>query len=128
MSSLRASTCGSTRFRSSGGWWCEAGAVTAPSRSPAYVAVEIVTAALFVLVAVRYDQTDWLIVVPLILVVALVALSTIDLYVYRLPDRLVFPSFALSLVAMGVLAVLELDRPEALGRAVAPQSGTASCC
>ena len=91
--------------------------------TPAYLAVEIVTAALFVLVAVRYDQTDWLIVVPLILVVALVALSTIDLYVYRLPDRLVFPSFALSLVAMGVLAVLELDRPEALGRAVAAAIG-----
>lgn len=91
--------------------------------TPAYVVVELVTAALFVLVALRYDQTDWLIVVPLILVVALVALSTIDFYVYRLPDRIVFPALAVSLVVMAVLAVVDVERPEALVRAVAAAIG-----
>ncbi len=91
--------------------------------TPAYPAVEVVTAALFVLVAFRYDQTDWLIVVPLVLVVALVALSTIDLYVYRLPDRLVFPSLLLSLVLMVVLALVDLERPEVIGRALGAAVG-----
>ncbi|MEM9466272.1 MAG: prepilin peptidase [Actinomycetota bacterium] len=91
--------------------------------TPAYVAVEVVTAALFVLVAFRYDQTDWLIVVPLVLVVALVALSTIDFYVYRLPDRIVFPAFGVSLVVMALLAFVEVDRPVALGRAVVAALG-----
>ena len=86
--------------------------------TPAYVAVEVVTAMLFVLVAVRYDRTDWLILAPLVLVVALVALSTIDFYVYRLPDRIVFPSLGVSLVLMAVLAFTEVDRPAALWRAV----------
>ena len=85
--------------------------------TPAYVAVELVTATLFVLVAVRYDRTDWLILVPLVLVVALVALSTIDFYVYRLPDRIVFPALALSFVMMAVLAVTEVGRPAALWHA-----------
>jgi leader peptidase (prepilin peptidase)/N-methyltransferase len=85
--------------------------------TPAYPAVEVVTAALFALVALRYDQTEWLILVPLVLVVALVALSTIDFYVYRLPDRIVFPALAISFVFMAVLAVVEVDRPSALVRA-----------
>ncbi|MEM9201873.1 MAG: prepilin peptidase [Actinomycetota bacterium] len=82
--------------------------------TPAYPAVELVTMALFVFVAYRYHQTDWLIIVPLILVVALVSLSTIDLYVYRLPNRLVFASLGLSLVAMAVLAVADLRDPAVL--------------
>lgn len=107
------------------GWLLRRGRCRHCDRSitPAYVAVEVVTAALFVLVAARYDQTDWLIVVPLVLVVALVALSTIDFYVYRLPDRIVFPAFGLSLVVMGVLAVVDLQRPEVLLRAVGAAIG-----
>ncbi|MEO0491791.1 MAG: prepilin peptidase [Actinomycetota bacterium] len=79
-----------------------------------YPIVEVATAVLFVWVAFRYDQTDFLIAVPLILVVAGAALSATDLYAYRLPNRLVFPAFWLSLIAMAVLSILELERPDAL--------------
>jgi prepilin signal peptidase PulO-like enzyme (type II secretory pathway) len=64
-----------------------------------------------------------LVVIPLILVVAGVALSVTDLTAYRLPDRLVFPTFWLSLVAMTVLSILELERPEALLGAVGSAAG-----
>lgn len=74
-----------------------------------YPIVEVATALLFVWVAFRYDQTDWLIIVPLILVVAGVALAATDLYTYRLPNRIVFPAFWASLIAMVVLALVELD-------------------
>ena len=70
---------------------------------------EAMTAVLFVWVVLRYDQAGTLVVIPLILVVAGVALSVTDLTAYRLPDRLVFPTFWLSLVAMAVLSILELD-------------------
>ncbi len=84
---------------------------------------EAVTAVLFVWVVLRYDQADTLVVIPLILVVAGVALSVTDLTAYRLPDRLVFPTFWLSLVAMTVLSILELERPEALLGAVGSAAG-----
>lgn len=73
------------------------------------------TAALFVLVAIEYGL-DAQALPPAILVVALVALSTIDMYVYRLPDRLVFPTLAVSAAAMVVVAVV-IDRTGALPRA-----------
>jgi leader peptidase (prepilin peptidase)/N-methyltransferase len=84
---------------------------------------EVVTAVLFVWVVLRYDQGDTLVVIPLVLVVAGVALSVTDLTAYRLPDRLVFPTFWLSLVAMAVLSILELERPEALFGAVGSAVG-----
>ena len=84
---------------------------------------EAVTAVLFVWVVLRYDQAGTLVVIPLILVVAGVALSVTDLTAYRLPDRLVFPTFWLSLVAMTVLSILELERPEALLGAVGSAVG-----
>lgn len=87
----------------------------------AYPIVELVTASLFVLVAVEYG-IDWLALPPLVLVVALVALSTIDIEVYRLPNRLVFPAVAVSAVVMSAIAVA-IDRPEVLPRAAAGAAG-----
>lgn len=80
-----------------------------------YPVVETVTMLGWVVVAARYGW-DWAVLPPLVLVTALVALSAIDYYTYRLPDRLVFPSLAVSALAMAV-AALGLDRPSALGRA-----------
>lgn len=87
------------------------------------VTIGDLTAVLFVWVVLRYDQGDTLVVIPLILVVAGVALSATDLTAYRLPDRLVFPTFWLSLVTMAVLSTLELERPEVLLGAVGSAVG-----
>ena len=46
---------------------------------------EAVTAVLFVWVVLRYDQGDALVVIPLVLVIAGVALSVTDLTAYRCP-------------------------------------------
>lgn len=84
--------------------------------TPAYPVVELVTAAAFVLVAARFGA-EWVVIPPLVLVAALVALSTVDLYVYRLPDRITFPAIGLSLVAM-VGVSLAVDLPGAIPRAL----------
>lgn len=89
--------------------------------TPAYPVVEVLTAALFVAVAARFGA-EWVLVPPLILVTALMALSVIDLYLYRLPDRIVFPAVGLSAVAM-LFVALAIDRPGALGRAAAGAAG-----
>ncbi len=65
-----------------------------------YPAVESATAALSVAVAWRFGW-DWWLFPPLVLAVALMALSLVDLYSYRLPDRLV-----LSALGMSVLTIL----------------------
>ena len=83
----------------------------------AYPLVELATAGLFVAAAARYGL-EWEVLPPLVLVVALVALSMIDMYVYRLPDRLVFPSLGISALAI-VIAAFGIDRPSAVGRAAA---------
>lgn len=60
-----------------------------------WLAVELLTAALFAVFAGRYG--DQLVVVPLlVLVAALVAVSVIDLQLLRIPDRVTFPALALS--------------------------------
>jgi len=82
----------------------------------AYPVVEAVTAALFVLVTVRFGA-EWVVIPPLVLVVAIVALSVIDLYVYRLPDLITFPAIAVSAVVI-VVAALAIDRPVAIGRSL----------
>ncbi len=85
------------------------------SVTAAYPLVELATAGLFVAAAARYG-VEWELLPPLVLIVALVSLSMIDMYVYRLPDRLVFPSLGLSALAI-VVAALGIDRPSAIGRA-----------
>ncbi|MDG2026261.1 MAG: A24 family peptidase [Acidimicrobiales bacterium] len=67
---------------------------------------------LWVAVAARFGW-DWRLLPPLILVTALMALSVIDMYVYRLPDRLVFPALGLSSVAV-VVAAFGIDHLEAI--------------
>lgn len=68
----------------------------------------IVTAILWLAVVLRFDW-GWRLAPPLVLVVALVSLSVVDFYSYRLPDRLVFPSLALSLLVMCVAEVADGD-------------------
>ena len=70
---------------------------------PARIALVAVTAAAFAAVAAVFE-VSWAMVVPLILFPALVALSAIDLYRYRLPDPVIFTTFGVSLVAMAAVA------------------------
>lgn len=64
---------------------------------------EVATGALFGLAAWRYD--DWRLIAMLILMAASVALSAVDLAQYRLPNDILFPSFA---AVAGVVFVGEL--------------------
>lgn len=89
--------------------------------TPAYPFVEVATAALWVAVALRFGW-EWVALPPLVLVTALMALSVVDLYVYRLPDRITFPAIGISIVVM-VVAAFGIDRPSALGRAAAGMGG-----
>ena len=68
-----------------------------------------VVSALWVAVALRFGW-DWRVLPPLVLAVALVALSLVDLHSYRLPDRLVFSALGVSVAAMlaGAVATGEL--------------------
>jgi Flp pilus assembly protein protease CpaA len=79
--------------------------------TPAYPAVEIVTAALFVAAVLRFDWS-WVLVPFLLLFAMLVAVSVVDLYDYRIPDRIVFPTLALSIPLVVVISFVE-DLPEA---------------
>lgn len=66
------------------------------SLPPRWLLVELVTAALFGVVAWRFG--DDLAVVPLLVLAAsLVAVSVIDLQLLRIPDRVTFPTLAVSL-------------------------------
>jgi len=84
--------------------------------TPAYPAVEIVTAVLFVVVAARFGAS-WVVIPPLVLVTSIMALSVIDLYIYRLPDLITFPAIGISLISM-VIVAFAIDRPIAIGRAL----------
>ena len=82
----------------------------------AYPAVEVVTAALFVAFGWRYGLQPATFSL-LILVSALVALSTVDLYRYRLPDRILFPSLGLAVASIVVVSIVE-GVPELIPRAL----------
>jgi len=84
--------------------------------TPAYPIVELLTMGLWVGAAANWGW-DWRLLPPLVLITAAVALSTIDMYVYRLPDRLVFPSLGLSLVVM-VAAGFGIDIPSSIVKAL----------
>ncbi|WP_436796200.1 prepilin peptidase [Actinospongicola halichondriae] len=64
-----------------------------------FPATEVVTAGLFAL-AVHRVGTGWPIIPVLFLVAALVTLSAVDLRVYRIPDRVNFPSMAIGLALL----------------------------
>jgi leader peptidase (prepilin peptidase)/N-methyltransferase len=82
----------------------------------AYPLVELATALLFVAVFVQFE-IGWELVPPLVLVTSLMALSVIDLYVYRLPDVVMAPAIVISLVSM-VVSSIALDRNGAIPRAI----------
>jgi leader peptidase (prepilin peptidase)/N-methyltransferase len=84
--------------------------------TPAYPAVELVTAALFEAAALRFGAT-WVLVPFLVLFAMLVAVSVVDLYDYRIPDRIVFPTLAVSLPLIVAVSFHE-DLPQAIGWAV----------
>jgi leader peptidase (prepilin peptidase) / N-methyltransferase len=78
--------------------------------------VEIVTAALFVSMSIRFG--DPLVTTAFCYFCAfIVAVSAIDLELYRIPDRLVFPALAVAVPAV-VLISLQKDVPEAIPRAL----------
>jgi leader peptidase (prepilin peptidase)/N-methyltransferase len=79
--------------------------------TPAYPAVELVTSALFVAAVLRFDWT-WVLLPFLLLFAMLVAVSVVDLYDYRIPDRIVFPTLAISVPLVVVISFVE-DLPEA---------------
>jgi leader peptidase (prepilin peptidase)/N-methyltransferase len=84
--------------------------------TPAYPVVEVATMALWVAAAANYGW-EWTLLPPLILVTVLTGLSVIDMYVYRLPNRLVFPALGLSLVAI-VAAGFGIDHPSSITKAL----------
>jgi leader peptidase (prepilin peptidase)/N-methyltransferase len=84
-------------------------------RRARWLAVELVTAVAFGVLAARFDSLE--VALPLLVVAAgLVAISFVDLEHLRIPDRITFPTLGLTALAM---AVVSIDRgaPEALGSA-----------
>lgn len=68
--------------------------------------VELVTAAAFIALALRYG--DDLAVAPLlVLAAALVAVSVIDLQLLRIPDRVTFPALAISLPVLAAVSAAD---------------------
>lgn len=61
--------------------------------------VEVVTVAAFVLLAVQYGDS-WVLAPLLLLAACLVTVSVIDLQLQRIPDRITFPTFAFSVIAI----------------------------
>jgi leader peptidase (prepilin peptidase)/N-methyltransferase len=87
------------------------------------IVIELATAALFVLMAVRFDDMTAAIPAYWILCAALVALTWIDLRTQRLPREITYTAIVLGYPALAV-AALVLDEPEriwmaALGAVIA---------
>jgi leader peptidase (prepilin peptidase)/N-methyltransferase len=61
--------------------------------------VEVVTVAAFAELAVQYGDS-WILAPLLLLTASLITVSVIDLQVQRIPDRITFPTFALSVPAI----------------------------
>lgn len=78
--------------------------------------VELVTIAAFVELALQYGET-WVLAPLLLLAACLITVSVIDLQVQRIPDRITFPTFALSVPAIVAVSV-HLDVPESIRAAL----------
>lgn len=89
--------------------------------SAAYPVIEVVTATLFVLLALEFEAS-WFLIPHLVLGAALVALSVTDLYLYRIPDRIVFPTLGVS-AALIVAVSLIVDKPDTIVPAFAGMIG-----
>ena len=72
--------------------------------------VELVTVAAFAELAVQYGET-WALAPLLLLAACLITVSVIDLQVQRIPDRITFPTFALSVPAI-IAVSIHLDVTE----------------
>ena len=82
----------------------------------AYPLVEIVTAASFAIATARFHT--WWVIVPFWLFFAmLVTVSTVDIFRYRIPDRVVFPTLLVSFVAIVVVSQ-HVNATSAISRAV----------
>jgi leader peptidase (prepilin peptidase)/N-methyltransferase len=68
--------------------------------------VEVVTVAAFAELAVQYGES-WVLAPLLLLTACLVIVSVIDLQLQRIPDRITFPTFALSVPAIVLVSVHE---------------------
>ena len=68
--------------------------------------VELVTVAAFAELAVQYGET-WVLAPLLLLAACLVTVSVIDLQVQRIPDRITFPTFAVSVPAIVLVSIVE---------------------
>ncbi len=78
--------------------------------------VELVTAAAFVELALQYGES-WALAPLLLLAACLVTVSVIDLQVQRIPDRITFPTFLLSVPAI-VAVSIHLDVTDAIQAAL----------
>jgi leader peptidase (prepilin peptidase)/N-methyltransferase len=68
--------------------------------------VELVTVAAFAELAVQYGES-WVLAPLLLLAACLITVSVIDLQVQRIPDRITFPTFALSVPAIVAVSIVE---------------------
>lgn len=92
-------------------WLLRAGRSPSGRLPRRWLAVELVTVAVFGALAARYDGV---LLVPLaVLGAALVAVSVIDLQLLRIPDRVTFPALALA-VPLVVAVSLRYDTPDAI--------------
>lgn len=73
-----------------------------------YPAIELATAALFVLAAVRFGPTVELAAFA-VLFAALVAVTAIDLELKLVPKRIVWPTFAAGVVLLGAAALVQSE-------------------
>ena len=78
--------------------------------------VELVTVVSFAQLAVQYGET-WVLAPLLLLAACLITVSVIDLQVQRIPDRITFPTFALSVPAIIAVSV-HLDATETIRAAL----------
>lgn len=74
--------------------------------------VEIGTPILFALAGLRWGPS-WVVVPYLVLFAVLMVVSVIDIEHYRIPDRIVFPTLAISIPLIVVVSLVE-DTPEAV--------------
>jgi leader peptidase (prepilin peptidase)/N-methyltransferase len=72
-----------------------------PSR---WLWVEVITAGAFAELAVQYGDT-WVLAPLLLLAASLITVSVIDLQLQRIPDRITFPTFALSVPAIIAVSI-----------------------
>lgn len=82
----------------------------------AYPIVELVTAFSFAAAVLRVGP-HWTVIAYWLFFATLIAVSVVDLFNYLIPDRIIFPSLAASLVLIGAIS-LYYDAPRAISGAL----------